>query len=49
MTKKQQAILDHAVKTKLQNEAVLSGGSKYVNPIRKPKTEKKSKSIFKGF
>ena len=35
MNSKQRRILDEAIKTKLQNEKVLTGGSKYINPIRK--------------
>jgi len=35
MDKQQRKILDEAIKTKLQNEKVLTGGSKYINPIRK--------------
>ncbi len=44
MTPQQKKVLDDAAKGKLKNEAVLSGGSKYLNPIRKPKPKAK-----KGF
>ncbi len=44
MTKEQKQVLDKAARGKLKTEAVLTGGSKYVNPIRKPK--KPSKKTF---
>ncbi|MCX6208345.1 MAG: hypothetical protein NTZ59_02290 [Bacteroidetes bacterium] len=42
MTKEQSKTLNDAAKGKIKNEAVLSGGSKYVNPIRKPQPKKKN-------
>lgn len=39
MNKKQEQILK-AAQRKLKNEAVLSGGSNYINPIRKPQAKK---------
>lgn len=40
MNKKQKKILEKAVKTKLKNEMILTGSSKYINPIRKPSKKK---------
>lgn len=42
MNAKQKEILDKAAKTSLKNEGVLTGGSKYVNPIRKLQPKKKT-------
>lgn len=50
MTPAQKKVLEDATKTKLKNETVLSGGAKYINPIRKPKTKSKEgffKKLFK--
>lgn len=40
MNNKQKKILEKAVKTKLKNEMILTGSSKYINPIRKPSKKK---------
>lgn len=42
MTPQQQKVLDDAVKTKLNNEMILTGGNKYINPIRKSTKKKKT-------
>lgn len=45
MTPQQQKVLDDAAKTTLKNEKILTGGNKYINPIRKlPKKKKKSEN-----
>lgn len=48
MNEKQRKILEQATKTKLKNETILTGGSKYINPIRKQAKKKPSfwESIF---
>ncbi len=35
MDKEFKRILEEAKKTKLKNEGILTGGNKYINPIRK--------------
>lgn len=42
MTKEQQKILEEAAKTKLKDEKILTGGYKYINPLRKVVKKKKS-------
>lgn len=41
MEKKFKAALEKAKKTKLKNEGILTGGSKYINPLRKALYKKK--------
>ena len=45
MNKKQQAVLDKANKTTLKNEQILSGGSKYINPIRREAAKSKKQQL----
>ncbi|HMZ45225.1 MAG TPA: hypothetical protein PKG56_06380 [Chitinophagaceae bacterium] len=47
MTPQQKKVLDDAVKTKLKNEKILTGGNKYINPIRKVPKKKKEGLIEK--
>lgn len=49
MDKKQQAVLQKAAKTTLKNENVLSGNTKYINPIHKPKQKPKKSFLQRLF
>lgn len=46
MNKQQEKILKEVAKKELKGEEVLSGGSKYVNPIRKKKAKEGKKKSF---